>query len=208
MVQAVAAEVEQLEVFGQQELFGPEMFDAVIGQIHLHYVREQISWDMIQICRDRGIRISESGKFDTNLSRIENKNQTEKTVMQQVICVFMHIGNLRITGRAENLVCLHLYTFSRCCVGCMQRLTFPRWSQVNKMTIFYFCARKECFHTHTHTSPCLSVSGDANAWNRDPPHIQSQQGRMSCVLNQESHALTRLPTASRSLQRQDSTKES
>lgn len=36
--QVVAAEVEQLEVFGQQELFGPEMLDVVPGQIHPHDV--------------------------------------------------------------------------------------------------------------------------------------------------------------------------
>lgn len=52
-VQVVAAKVEQLEVFGQQELFGPEMFDAVTGQIHLHYVRRQVRWDVIQICKER-----------------------------------------------------------------------------------------------------------------------------------------------------------
>lgn len=50
--QAVAAKVEQLEVFGQQELFGPEMCDAVPGQIHLHYVRWQVSRDVIQICQE------------------------------------------------------------------------------------------------------------------------------------------------------------
>lgn len=38
MPQVVAAEVEQLEVFGQQELLGPEMLDVVPGQIHLHDV--------------------------------------------------------------------------------------------------------------------------------------------------------------------------
>lgn len=51
--QTVAAKVEQLEVFGQQELFGPEMFDTVTGHIHLHYVRWQVSWDVIQICKGR-----------------------------------------------------------------------------------------------------------------------------------------------------------
>lgn len=49
LLQVVAAEVEQLEVFGQQELFWPEMFDAVIGQIYLHYFRRQFRRDMIQI---------------------------------------------------------------------------------------------------------------------------------------------------------------
>lgn len=53
MAQAVAAKVEQLEVFGQQELFGPEMFDNVTGQIHLHYVRWQVRRDVIQIWRGR-----------------------------------------------------------------------------------------------------------------------------------------------------------
>lgn len=53
VLQAVAAKVEQLEVFGQQEVFGPEMFDAVPRQIHLHDVRLQVSWDVIQICKDR-----------------------------------------------------------------------------------------------------------------------------------------------------------
>lgn len=53
LVQAVAAKVKQLEVFGQQELLGPEMFDAVMGQIHLHYVRWQVRWDVIQNCRER-----------------------------------------------------------------------------------------------------------------------------------------------------------
>lgn len=52
MVQAVAAEVEQLEVFGQQELFGPEMFDGVSGQIHLIYVRWQFRRDVFQICKE------------------------------------------------------------------------------------------------------------------------------------------------------------
>ncbi len=59
-LQAVAAKVEQLEVFGQQELFGPEMFDAVPGQIHLHDVGRQVSWDVIQICKDRKSHISSS----------------------------------------------------------------------------------------------------------------------------------------------------
>lgn len=53
MAQVVAAKVEQLEVFGQQELFGPEMFDIVAGQIHLHYVRRQVGWDTVQICGGR-----------------------------------------------------------------------------------------------------------------------------------------------------------
>lgn len=53
MAQAVAAKVEQFEIFGQQELFGPEMFDAVVGQIYLYYVRWQISWNLIQTCRKR-----------------------------------------------------------------------------------------------------------------------------------------------------------
>lgn len=44
-MQAVATKVEQLEVFGQQELFRPEMFDIVVGQIHLHDVRWQVGWD-------------------------------------------------------------------------------------------------------------------------------------------------------------------
>lgn len=52
VLQAVAAKVEQLEVLGQQEVFGPEMFDAVPGQIHLHDVRRQVSWDVIQICKE------------------------------------------------------------------------------------------------------------------------------------------------------------
>lgn len=51
-LQAVAAKVEQLEVFGQQKMFGPEMFDVVPGQIHLHYVRWKVRWDVIQICKD------------------------------------------------------------------------------------------------------------------------------------------------------------
>lgn len=54
MVQAVAAQVEQLEIFGQQELFGPEVFDAVVGQIHSHYVGRQISWDATQTCSTTG----------------------------------------------------------------------------------------------------------------------------------------------------------
>ena len=52
-VQAVAAKVEQLEVFGQQELFGPEMCDGVHGQIHLHDVRWQVGRDVIQNWKDK-----------------------------------------------------------------------------------------------------------------------------------------------------------
>lgn len=53
VVQVVATKVEQLEVFGQQELFGPEMFDIVAGQIHLHDVRRQARRDAVQICGGR-----------------------------------------------------------------------------------------------------------------------------------------------------------
>lgn len=49
LLQVVAAEVEHLEVFGQQELFRPEMFDAVVGQIYLHYFRGQFRWDVMKI---------------------------------------------------------------------------------------------------------------------------------------------------------------
>lgn len=49
MVQVVAAKVELLEVFGKQELFGPEMFDGVSRQIHLHYVGGQFIRDVFQI---------------------------------------------------------------------------------------------------------------------------------------------------------------
>lgn len=65
-VQAVAAKVEQLEVFGQQELFGPEMFDAVTGHIHLHYVRRQVRWDVIQICKDRKAKKHKSFNWSWN----------------------------------------------------------------------------------------------------------------------------------------------
>lgn len=51
MVQAVAAKVEQLEVSGLQELLGSELSDAVPGQIHLHYVRWQARWDVIQFLK-------------------------------------------------------------------------------------------------------------------------------------------------------------
>lgn len=54
MLQVVAAQVEQLEVFGQQELLGPEMVDVVPGQIHLHDVRRQVGRDVIQSCRKTG----------------------------------------------------------------------------------------------------------------------------------------------------------
>lgn len=47
MLQVVAAKVEQLEVFGQQELLGPEMFDVVLGEIHLNYVRRQVGRDVV-----------------------------------------------------------------------------------------------------------------------------------------------------------------
>lgn len=47
MPQVVAAEVEQLEVFGQQELLGPEMLDVVPGQIHLNNVRRQVGRDVV-----------------------------------------------------------------------------------------------------------------------------------------------------------------
>lgn len=52
VLQAVAAEVELLEVFGQQELLGPESSDVVPGQIHLHDVRRQLRRDVVQICRE------------------------------------------------------------------------------------------------------------------------------------------------------------
>lgn len=50
MLQVVAAEVEQLELFRQQELFGPEMFDDVIGHVHPHYFQRQLRWNLIQVC--------------------------------------------------------------------------------------------------------------------------------------------------------------
>lgn len=52
MLQVVAAKVELFEVFRQQELFGPEMFDDVTRQIHFHNVRWQIRWNVVQICND------------------------------------------------------------------------------------------------------------------------------------------------------------
>lgn len=54
MLQVVAAQVEQLEVFGQQELLGPEMVDVVPGQIHLHNVRRQVGWDVVQSYKKTG----------------------------------------------------------------------------------------------------------------------------------------------------------
>lgn len=54
MLQVVAAQVEQLEVFGQQELLGPEMADVVPGQIHLHDVRRQVGRDVIQSYKKTG----------------------------------------------------------------------------------------------------------------------------------------------------------
>lgn len=53
MMQVVAAKVEQFEVFGEQELLGPEMFDTVAGQVHLHYIGWQVRWDVVQTCRQR-----------------------------------------------------------------------------------------------------------------------------------------------------------
>lgn len=53
-LQVVAAQVEQLEVFGQQELLGPEMVDVVPGQIHLHDVRGQAGRDVIQSYKKTG----------------------------------------------------------------------------------------------------------------------------------------------------------
>lgn len=73
MMQAVAAKVEQLELFGQQELFGPEMFDDVTGQIHLHYVRRQVRRDVIQICRSRKTHKHKTRRKETHCT-YEHKN--------------------------------------------------------------------------------------------------------------------------------------
>lgn len=50
MLQAVAAEVEQLQVFGHQELLGLQVSDAVARQIHLDDVRREPRGDVVQIC--------------------------------------------------------------------------------------------------------------------------------------------------------------
>lgn len=52
LLQAVAAEVEQLQVFGHQELLGPQVSDPVPRQVHLHNVRREPRGDVIQICKN------------------------------------------------------------------------------------------------------------------------------------------------------------
>lgn len=50
MLKAVAAEVEQLQVFGHQELLGLQVSDAVPRQVHLDNVRREPRGDVVQIC--------------------------------------------------------------------------------------------------------------------------------------------------------------
>lgn len=52
MLQAVAAEVEQLQVFGHQELPGLQLSDAVPRQVHLHDVRREPGRDVVQVCEE------------------------------------------------------------------------------------------------------------------------------------------------------------
>lgn len=50
VLQAVAAEIEQLQVFGHQELPGLQMSDAVPRQVHLDDVNRQPGRNVVQIC--------------------------------------------------------------------------------------------------------------------------------------------------------------
>lgn len=51
LLQAVAAEVEQLQVFARQELLGLQVCDAVPRQVHLDDVNRQPGRDVVQIYR-------------------------------------------------------------------------------------------------------------------------------------------------------------
>lgn len=76
VVQTVTAEVEQLQLFGQQELFWLEMFYVVVGQIHLHDVRWQVRWDAIQTCRGRKVQKNQAFSFhDTEIKRANLKDK-------------------------------------------------------------------------------------------------------------------------------------
>lgn len=53
LLQAVAAEVEQLQVFARQELLGLQVSDAVPRQVHLDDVNRQPGWDVVQIYKKK-----------------------------------------------------------------------------------------------------------------------------------------------------------
>lgn len=83
------------------------------------------------------------------------------------------VKNPRIGRRAGNPICLHLYPFSRCCVGWLQHLKFSKWSQVWRQYFTSVPGRNVSSPpAHSRTLPTWkSISHDANVRNSNSPHI-------------------------------------